>query len=43
MRVLAETPAGDHTLVVVEVTAVGPNAAGGEPLLMRPAGFKYAG
>jgi len=42
-RVTGAMPAGDHVLFLAEVTAVGQRQPDAEPLVMRPAGFKYAG
>jgi flavin reductase (DIM6/NTAB) family NADH-FMN oxidoreductase RutF len=41
-RIVAEVPAGDHTLFVGEVVGAGVFREG-EPLTLRAAGFKYAG
>ena len=42
-RITGEHDAGDHLLITAEVVAVEAREGGGEPLVMRPAGFKYAG
>lgn len=41
-RVAGSLPAGDHVVFVAEVTDVGLRREG-EPLLMKTAGFRYAG
>jgi flavin reductase (DIM6/NTAB) family NADH-FMN oxidoreductase RutF len=41
-RVVATLPAGDHTLVLGELVAVGVEHEG-EPLTVQEAGFKYSG
>jgi flavin reductase (DIM6/NTAB) family NADH-FMN oxidoreductase RutF len=41
-RVQGSLPAGDHTLFVAEVVAVGLNREG-DPLTLKETGFKYAG
>ena len=42
-RLVATLPAGDHTLVLGEVTNAGLEHGDGEALTMRDAGFTYAG
>jgi|SRR5579884_861780 len=41
-RLVSETPAGDHVLLVGEVIAAGLRSPG-EPLTLRETGFRYAG
>lgn len=42
-QVTGEMPAGDHVVFLAEVTSVGQFGEPGDPLVMRAAGFKYAG
>jgi flavin reductase (DIM6/NTAB) family NADH-FMN oxidoreductase RutF len=41
-KVVSQTPAGDHILLIAEVVEVGQNREG-TPLTLKEAGFKYAG
>ena len=41
-KVVSQTPAGDHILVIAEVVDVGQHREG-TPLTLKEAGFKYAG